>query len=181
MAANKGAPGVDKESLQIYKRNLGGNLYKLWNRMSSGSYHPLPVRQVLIPKGDGFRSLGIPTVADRTAQMAVKMVIEPRLEQIFHPGSYGYRPGRGAKDAVTQVRQNCWRYDWVLDMDIKAFFDIDVDNKLTLSVYNGRDDLNYNFNSEEEDAPTLHYDWGNTTGSLSWTHVFNPRITLSHL
>ena len=107
------------------------NLYKLWNRMSSGSYHPMPVRQVLIPKGDGFRSLGIPTVADRTAQMAAKMVIEPRLEQIFHPSSYGYRPGRGAKDAVAQVRRICWRYDWVLDMDIKAFFDT-IDHELMM-------------------------------------------------
>lgn len=123
VAANKGAPGVDKESIQAYQTDLGSNLYKLWNRMSSGSYHPQPVRQVLIPKGDGFRSLGIPTVADRTAQMAAKMIIEPRLEQIFHPSSYGYRPGRGAKDAVEQVRRNCWRYDWVLDMDIKAFLD----------------------------------------------------------
>lgn len=131
VAANKGAPGVDKESIQVYQRNLGGNLYKLWNRMSSGCYYPLPVKQVLIPKGDGFRSLGIPTVADRTAQMAVKMLIEPRLEQIFHPGSYGYRPGRGAKDAVAQVRQNSWRYDWVLDMDIKAFFDT-IDHELMM-------------------------------------------------
>lgn len=123
VAANKGAPGVDKESITSYECNLGRNLYKLWNRMSSGSYHPQPVRQVLIPKGDGFRALGIPTVADRTAQMAVKMLLEPRLEKIFHPSSYGYRPGRGASEAVAQVRRNCWRYDWVLDMDIKAFFD----------------------------------------------------------
>lgn len=123
VAANKGASGVDKESIKVYQSDLGGNLYKLWNRMSSGSYHPDPVRQVLIPKGKGFRQLGIPTVADRTAQTVVKMILEPRLEKIFHPGSYGYRPGRGAKDAVEQVRQNCWRYDWVLDMDIKAFLD----------------------------------------------------------
>ncbi len=131
VAANKGAPGVDRESIQAYKKNLGGNLYKLWNRMSSGSYHPKPVKQVLIPKGDGFRSLGVPTVADRTAQMAVKMVLEPRLEKIFHPGSYGYRPGVGAKDVVLQVRGNCWRYDWVLDMDIKAFFD-SIDHELMM-------------------------------------------------
>ena len=131
VAANKGAPGVDKESIQAYQTDLGNNLYKLWNRMSSGSYHPQPVRQVLIPKGDGFRSLGIPTVADRTAQMAAKMIIEPRLEQMFHPSSYGYRPGRGAKNAVEQVRRNCWRYDWVLDMDIKAFFDT-IDHELMM-------------------------------------------------
>lgn len=131
VAANKGAPGVDNESIQAYQENLGGNLYKLWNRMSSGSYHPQPVKQVLIPKGDGVRSLGVPTVADRTAQMAVKMVLEPRLEEIFHPGSYGYRPGVGAKDAVLKVRGNCWRYDWVLDMDIKAFFDT-IDHNLMM-------------------------------------------------
>jgi len=131
VAANKGAPGVDNESIQAYQKNLGGNLYKLWNRMSSGSYHPKPVKQVLIPKGDGFRSLGVPTVADRTAQMAVKMVLEPRLEKIFHPGSYGYRPGVGAKGPVLQVRGNCWKYDWVLDMDIKAFFD-SIDHELMM-------------------------------------------------
>ena len=131
VAANKGAPGVDNQSIRAYQENLGSNLYKLWNRMSSGSYQPQPVKQVLIPKGDGFHSLGVPTVADRTAQMAVKMVLEPRLEEIFHPGSYGYRPGVGAKDAVSQVRRNCWRYDWVLDMDIKAFFDT-IDHSLMM-------------------------------------------------
>lgn len=131
VAANNGAPGVDNESIALYQENLRGNLYKLWNRMSSGSYCPQPVKQVLIPKGDGFRSLGVPTVADRTAQMAVKMILEPRLEKIFHPGSYGYRPGVGAKNAVSQVRVNCWRRDWVLDMDIKAFFD-SIDHELMM-------------------------------------------------
>ncbi|WP_373499202.1 group II intron reverse transcriptase/maturase [Desulfococcus sp.] len=131
VAANKGAPGVDNESIQAYQENLGGNLYKLWNRMSSGSYHPAPVKQVLIPKGDDFRALGIPTVADRVAQAAVKMALEPRLEKIFYPESYGYRPGKGAKDAVAQVRRSCWKYDWVLDMDIKAFFD-SIDHDLMM-------------------------------------------------
>ncbi len=131
VAANNGAPGVDKKSIKEFQKDLGGNLYKLWNRMSSGSYHPMPVRQVLIPKGDGFRPLGIPTVADRTAQTAVKMILEPRFEKIFHSGSYGYRPRKGAKDAVKQVRKNCWRYDWVLDMDIKAFFD-SIDHDLMM-------------------------------------------------
>lgn len=135
VAANKGAPGVDNVSIRTYQNDLGKNLYKLWNRMSSGSYHPQPVKQVLIPKGNGFRSLGVPTVADRTAQMAVKMVLEPRLERIFHPGSYGYRPGVGAKIAVAQVRRNCWRYDWVLDMDIKAFFDT-IDHELMMRAVN---------------------------------------------
>lgn len=132
VAANKGAPGVDRESITAFQNQLGGNLYKLWNRMSSGSYHPDPVRQVLIPKGDGGkRALGIPTVVDRTAQMVVKMVLEPRFEKIFHPNSFGYRPGRSAKDAVAQARTNCWRFDWVLDLDIKAFFDT-IDHDLLM-------------------------------------------------
>lgn len=124
VAANKGAPGVDKESIQAYGNQLGQNLYSLWNRMSSGSYFPKPVRQVLIPKDDGqTRPLGIPTVNDRVAQMVVKMILEPRLEPVFHPSSFGYRPSRNAHQAVAQARRNCWRYDWVLDMDMKAFFD----------------------------------------------------------
>ncbi|MDA3863188.1 MAG: group II intron reverse transcriptase/maturase [Deltaproteobacteria bacterium] len=131
VAAKQGAPGVDNESILAFQENLGGNLYKLWNRMSSGSYHPQPVKQVLIPKEAGVRKLGVPTVSDRTAQMAVKLVLEPRLEKIFHQSSYGYRPGRGAKDAVFKVRGNCWRYDWVLDMDIKAFFD-SIDHDLMM-------------------------------------------------
>lgn len=125
VAVNKGAPGVDKESISAFQEKLGPKLYKLWNRMSSGSYHPAPVRQVLIPKGDGqFRPLGIPTVGDRVAQMAVKMILEPRLERLFHESSFGYRPRRGAHQAVMQARRNCWRYDWVVDLDMKAFFDI---------------------------------------------------------
>jgi len=132
VAANKGAPGVDKESIQDFRRKLGDNLYTLWNRMSSGSYHPKPVRQVLIPKGDGkFRPLGIPTVADRVAQMTVKKILEPRLEAIFHPSSYGYRPGKNAKQAVAQARRHCWHYDWVVDMDIRAFFDT-IDHELMM-------------------------------------------------
>jgi RNA-directed DNA polymerase len=132
VAANKGAPGVDQESITHFQRALGGNLYTLWNRMSSGSYQPLPVRQVLIPKGEGkFRSLGIPTVADRIAQMTVKMILEPRLERIFHSSSFGYRPAKGALQAVAQARQNCWRFDWVIDMDIKAFFDT-IDHDLMM-------------------------------------------------
>lgn len=124
VAANNGAPGVDKESIQAFQSRLGGNLYTLWNRMSSGSYYPKPVRQVLIPKGDGtFRPLGIPTVADRVAQMAVKEVLETRMEDLFHPWSYGYRPGKNAKQAVARARQNCWSFDWVVDLDIRAFFD----------------------------------------------------------
>lgn len=132
VAANKGAPGVDKESIDAYQNRLGQNLYTLWNRMSSGSYHPQPVRQVLIPKGDGqTRPLGIPTVNDRVAQMVVKILLEPRLESIFHPSSFGYRPGKNAHQAVSQARHNCWRYDWVLDMDMKAFFDT-IDHDLMM-------------------------------------------------
>lgn len=132
VAANNGAPGVDMESIDVFQNQLGGNLYKLWNRMSSGSYLPEPVRQVMIPKSDGSqRALGIPTVTDRTAQMAVKMVLEPRFEKIFHANSFGYRPGRSAKDAVASARRNCWRFDWVLDLDIRAFFDT-IDHDLLM-------------------------------------------------
>ena len=132
VAANKGAPGVDMESIDAFQHQLGRNLYKLWNRMSSGSYLPEPVRQVMIPKSDGSqRALGIPTVTDRTAQMVVKMVLEPRFEKIFHRHSFGYRPGRSAKDAVALARQNCWRFNWVLDLDIKAFFDT-IDHDLLM-------------------------------------------------
>jgi len=135
VAANKGAPGVDKESIQVFQSKLGRNLYTLWNRMSSGSYFPQPVRQVLIPKSDGqSRSLGIPTVNDRVAQMVVKKILEPRLEVVFHPSSFGYRPGRSAHQAVDQARRNCWKYDWVLDMDMKAFFDTIVHDLMMRAV-----------------------------------------------
>jgi len=122
--ANRGAAGVDGESLAMFEQNLKGNLYKIWNRMSSGSYFPPPVRLVEIPKEDGgTRALGIPTVGDRVAQTVVKMVLEPMVEPVFHPDSYGYRPGRSALDAVAVARKRCWRADWVIDLDIKGFFD----------------------------------------------------------
>jgi group II intron reverse transcriptase/maturase len=122
--ANRGAAGVDGESLAAFEKDLQDNLYKIWNRMSSGSYFPPPVRLVEIPKKDGGkRPLGIPTVADRIAQTVVKLVMEPRLEPLFHPDSYGYRPGRGALDAVGTARKRCWKADWVIDLDIKGFFD----------------------------------------------------------
>lgn len=122
--ANQGAPGVDRETLKAYKTDFERNLYTLWNRMSSGSYFPSPFRQVLIPKGEGHVGpLGIPTVQDRVAQMVVKRVLKPRLEALFHSSSFGDRPSKSALQAVTQDRQNCWRYDWVLDVDLKAFFD----------------------------------------------------------
>jgi group II intron reverse transcriptase/maturase len=122
--ANRGAAGVDGESLAAFEHDLKRNLYKVWNRMSSGSYFPPPVRLVEIPKASGgTRPLGIPTVADRVAQTVVKMVLEPLVEPHFHPDSYGYRPGKSALDAVGTARQRCWDANWVIDLDIKAFFD----------------------------------------------------------
>ncbi len=122
--ANQGAAGVDGQSIAAFEEDLKNNLYKLWNRMSSGSYFPPPVRRVDIPKdGVGTRQLGIPTVADRIAQAVVKGYLEPELEKHFHPDSYGYRPGKSAIEAVGVARRRCWRYDWVLDLDIQGFFD----------------------------------------------------------
>jgi RNA-directed DNA polymerase len=122
--ANRGAAGIDDETIAEFAQNLSKNLYKLWNRMSSGSYFPPPVRQVEIPKASGgVRKLGVPTVTDRVAQTVVKLIIEPNLDTIFHPDSYGYRPGRSAKQAVAITRERCWRYDWVVEFDIKAAFD----------------------------------------------------------
>ena len=123
--ANRGAAGVDGESLAEFETDLKNNLYKIWNRMSSGSYFPPPVRLVEIPKGTtgATRPLGIPTVSDRIAQMVVKMYFEPLVEPHFHPDSYGYRPGKSALDAVGVTRRRCWQRDWVIDLDIKGFFD----------------------------------------------------------
>jgi hypothetical protein len=122
--ANQGAAGVDEQSIADFERNLKRNLYKIWNRMSSGSYFPPPVRTVKIPKANGGeRKLGIPTVSDRIAQQVVKSRLEPAVDPLFHPDSYGYRPGKSALDAVGKARQRCWRYDWIVDLDIKGFFD----------------------------------------------------------
>ena len=130
--ANKGAAGVDKQSIQEFEERLKNNLYKLWNRMSSGSYFPPPVREVEIPKRDGRkRALGIPTVSDRIAQMVVKMYLEPKVEPYFHEDSYGYRPKKSAIEALGITRQRCWRYDWVLDLDIRGFFD-NLDHELLM-------------------------------------------------
>lgn len=123
--ANHGAAGVDGQSIEEFEAKLSANLYKLWNRMSSGSYMPPPVRRVEIPKaGGGTRPLGIPTVADRIAQEVVRRYLEPILESVFHADSYGYRPGRSAIDAIRTARERCWRSDWVLDIDIKGFLDL---------------------------------------------------------
>jgi RNA-directed DNA polymerase len=122
--ANRGAAGVDGQTIAEFDEDLSNNLYQLWNRLASGSYMPPPVRRVDIPKGDGgTRPLGIPTVSDRIAQMVVKRYLEPVLEPVFHDDSYGYRPGRSAHDALATARQRCWRRDWVLDLDVKGFFD----------------------------------------------------------
>ena len=125
VAANKGAPGVDEVDLGEFEDDLKGNLYKIWNRMSSGSYFPPPVRAVEIPKphGGGTRILGVPTIADRVAQTVVAMHLEGRAEPIFHPDSYGYRPKRSALDAVAVCRERCWSKDWVIDLDVRKFFD----------------------------------------------------------
>jgi group II intron reverse transcriptase/maturase len=121
---NDGAAGVDGQTLAAFEANLKNNLYKIWNRMSSGSYFPPPVKLVEIPKADGgTRPLGIPTVGDRVAQTVAKMVLEPCLEPVFHQDSYGYRPDKSAKQAVGVTRERCWKFDWVVDLDIKAFFD----------------------------------------------------------
>jgi len=122
--ANAGSAGVDKQSIAAFEEDLKGNLYKLWNRMSSGSYMPPPVRAVPIPKkSGGERILGVPTVSDRIAQMVVKLEFEPEVEPYFLLDSYGYRPGKSALDAVGVTRKRCWRYDWVVEFDIKGLFD----------------------------------------------------------
>ena len=130
--ANQGGAGVDEQSIASYEGELANNLYKLWNRLSSGSYFPPPVRRVEIPKGDGGRRpLGIPTVADRVAQTVVKRRLEEQVEKLFHPDSYGYRPGKSAIQAIGVARERCWRSDWVLDVDIKGFFD-NIDHELLM-------------------------------------------------
>jgi len=133
--ANQGAPGIDEEAISEFEGNLEGNLYKLWNRLSSGTYMPPPVKAVQIPKKDGrgVRTLGVPTVADRVAQTVAKLYLEPEVEPIFHSDSYGYRPNRSALDAVRVCRERCWKSDWVIDFDLRSFFDL-VDHQLILKA-----------------------------------------------
>ena len=123
--ANKGAPGVDGQDLEQFETNLADNLYKVWNRMSSGTWFPPPVLAVEIPKphGGGVRVLGVPTIADRVAQTVVAMHLEERADHRFHPDSYGYRPNKSAHQALAACRQRCWKYDWVIDLDVQKFFD----------------------------------------------------------
>jgi RNA-directed DNA polymerase len=132
--ANKGAAGVDEETIGEFEKDLKGNLYKIWNRMSSGSYFPPAVKAVEIPKkSGGVRILGIPTVSDRVAQMVVKMYFEPKVEPIFAADSYGYRPGKSAIDALRITRGRCWRYDWVIELDIRKLFDR-IDHELLMKA-----------------------------------------------
>jgi len=139
--ANKGAAGVDGQSIEDFDKDLKNNLFKVWNRMSSGSYFPPPVRAVEIPKphGGGTRILGIPTVADRIAQTVVALQLEPRMESIFHDDSNGYRPGRSPLDAVAKCRERCWKKDWVLDLDVQKFFD-SVDHDLMVQAVEANTD-----------------------------------------
>jgi RNA-directed DNA polymerase len=132
---NKGAAGVDGQSIEEFESDLRNNLYKIWNRMSSGTYFPPPVRAVEIPKphGGGTRILGVPTVADRIAQTVVALTLEPRMEKIFHDDSYGYRPGRSPLMAVEKCRERCWKKDWILDLDVQKFFD-SVDHDLMVKA-----------------------------------------------
>ena len=130
--ANAGSAGVDNELIEDFEKDLRNNLYKIWNRMSSGTYFPPPVKGVVIPKkAGGERVLGVPTVSDRVAQMVVKLEFEPIVEPVFHKDSYGYRPGKSALDAVGVTRERCWKHNWVLEFDIKGLFD-NIDHELMM-------------------------------------------------
>ena len=129
-----GAAGVDGESLELFEHNLKNNLYRIWNRLCSGSYFPPPVKAVPIPKkSGGTRVLGVPTVSDRIAQTVVKQALEPILEPVFDEDSFGYRPGKSAHDAIAITRKRCWRYDWVVEFDIRALFD-NMDHELLMKA-----------------------------------------------
>jgi RNA-directed DNA polymerase len=135
VVANKGAAGVDGQSVEDFEADLRNNLFKIWNRMSSGTYFPPPVKAVEIPKpqGGGTRILGVPTVGDRIAQTVAALALEARTESIFHDDSYGYRPRRSALDAVAKCRQRCQKKNWVLDLDVQKFFD-SVDHDLMVKA-----------------------------------------------
>ena len=136
----QGSAGVDGCSIEDFEADLKNNLYRIWNRMSSGTYFPPPVKAVEIPKPHGgVRVLGVPTVADRIAQTVVAMELEKRVEPMFHPDSYGYRPGRSALDAVGTCRQRCWEKDWVVDLDVQKFFD-SVDHDLMVKAVEANTD-----------------------------------------
>jgi group II intron reverse transcriptase/maturase len=173
--ANQGAAGVDGQSIAEFEEGLKDNLFKIWNRMSSGSYFPTPVRRVDIPKDNGgTRPLGIPTVADRIAQMVAKRYLEPILEEHFHPDSYGYRPKKSAIEAIGVARQRCWRYDWVLDLDIKGFFD-SIDHGLLMRAVRKHTDCKWvllyierwlKAPAQLEDGSLIHRDKGTPQGGV---------------
>jgi RNA-directed DNA polymerase len=132
--ANKGGSGVDHESLEEFDKKLSKNLYKIWNRLSSGSYFPPAVRGVEIPKKQGgVRLLGVPTVSDRIAQMTIKLMFEPSVEPHFLKDSYGYRPKKSALEAIGVTRKRCWKYDWLIEFDIKGLFD-NIDHELLMKA-----------------------------------------------
>ena len=173
--ANQGAAGVDGQSIAEFEEDLKDNLFKIWNRMSSGSYFPPPVRRVDIPKDNGGkRPLGIPTVADRIAQTVVKRYLEPILEEHFHPDSYGYRPKKSAIEAIGVARQRCWRYDWVLDLDLKGFFD-SIDHGLLMRAVRKHTDCKWvllyierwlKAPVQSEDGSLIHRDKGTPQGGV---------------
>ena len=132
--AKKGAEGIDGQTIKDFERDEEGNLYKIWNRMTSGSYFAPAVRAVEIPKSSGgVRILGVPTVSDRVAQTVTKMYLEPSVESVFHRDSYGYRPGRSQHQALAKAKERCWKYDWVLEIDIKGYFD-NIDHDLMMEL-----------------------------------------------
>ena len=132
--ANGGAAGIDGQTVEAFDEDMANNLYRLWNRLASGSYMPPAVKRVDIPKaGGGMRPLGVPTVSDRIAQTVIRQMLEPIVEPLFHEDSYGYRPGKSAHQALAQTRRRCWRYAWVVEIDIKGFFD-NIDHALLLKA-----------------------------------------------
>lgn len=173
--ANGRAPGVDGQTIEDFERDLENNLYKIWNRMSSGSYFPPPVRTVMIPKPGGKqRQLGIPTVADRVAQMTAKMYLEPNVEPHFHTDSYGYRPGKSAHHAIETARQRCWKRNWVIDLDIQQFFD-SLDHNLVMAAVRKFTNLEWvllyvyrwlKAPVQQEDGATASRDIGSPQGSV---------------
>lgn len=194
---NHGAAGVDGMSVQEFEKKWKNRLYRIWNRMSSGSYMPPPVQRVMIPKDDGGqRPLGIPTVGDRVAQMVVKLELEPKVEPLFHPDSYGYRPGKSALQAVGACRQRCWRYGWIVDLDIKGFFD-QIDHSLMMHAVRKHTDCPWvllyierwlKAPAEAEDGSLLARDKGTPQGgvispllaNIFLHHVFDVWMSREH-
>ena len=187
--ANDGAAGVDGVSVEGFEKKLKNNLYRIWNRMSSGSYMPPPVKRVMIPKADGTqRPLGIPTVGDRVAQMVVKMDLEPKVEPQLHPDSYGYRPGKSALDAIGRCWQRCWRYDWIVDLDIRGFTFDNIDHSLMMHAVRKHTDTTWvlpyierwlKAPAQAEDGTLIARDRGTPQGGVIWPLLAN--IFLHHV